>query len=206
MKLATEDSIPNFKPEVTIKPRRHRPWSEKIHEAIKVCRLRWWEWKQKGASRDPMDPDFIRMRKANRSIRQKQKREAARRRDQQIESIMAAENDTKTFFELVKSQRKTSREQTDKLTVDGQVYESGEEICQAWASHFQKLALPLENENFDSEYKKLVDMDIDSITAICEAESNKIDPVTEDEVRKALSKLKNNKAVDTMGLCIAPQE
>ena len=154
LKLATEDSIPNFKPEVTIKPRRHRPWSEKIHEAIKVCRLRWWEWKQKGASRDPMDPDFIRMRKANRSIRQKQKREAARRRDQQIESIMAAENDTKTFFELVKSQRKTSREQTDKLTVDGQVYESGEEICQAWASHFQKLALPLENENFDSEYKK----------------------------------------------------
>ena len=44
-------------------------------------------------------------------------------------------------------------------------------------------------------------MDIDSITAICEAESNKIDPVTEDEVRKALSKLKNNKAADTMGLC-----
>ena len=54
--------------------------------------------------------------------------------------------------------------------------------------------------------KKLVDMDIDSITAICEAESNKIDPVKEDEVRKALSKLKNNKAADTMGLCIAPQE
>ena len=44
---------------------------------------------------------------------------------------MAAENDTKTFFKLVKSQRKTSREQTDKLTVEGQVYESGKEICQA---------------------------------------------------------------------------
>ena len=39
------------------------------------------------------------------------------------------------------------------------------------------------------------------IEAICEAESNKIDPVAEDEVRKALSKLKNNKAADTMGLC-----
>ena len=50
--------------------------------------------------------------------------------------------------------------------------------------------------------KKLVDMDIDSITAICEAESNKIDPVTGDEVRKALSKLKNNNAVDTMGLTV----
>ena len=102
----------------------------------------------------PTDSDFIRLRKANRSIRQDQRQETERRRDHQIESIMTAENDTKTFFKLVKSQRKASREQTDKLIVDGQTYESGEENCQAWTSHFQKLDLPLENENFDSEYKK----------------------------------------------------
>ena len=44
-------------------------------------------------------------------------------------------------------------------------------------------------------------MDIESITAICEAESKSIDPVTEQEVTKALQKLKNNKAADSMGLC-----
>ena len=91
---------------------------------------------------------------------------------------MSAENDPKTFFRLVKNQRKTARQQTDKLIVDKNSCETGEEICQAWASHFQKLALPLENKNFDSDYKKLVDMDIESITAICEAESDAIDPVT----------------------------
>ena len=57
------------------------------------------------------------------------------------------------------------------------------------------------NENFDNEYKLLVDMDIESITAICEAEIKNIDPVTEQEVIKALLKLKNNKAADSMGLC-----
>ena len=41
LKLATEDSIPNFKPEVRLKQPRHRPWSEKIHEANKTCRLTW---------------------------------------------------------------------------------------------------------------------------------------------------------------------
>ena len=91
----------------------------------------------------------------------------------------------------MRNQRKTTREQTDKLIVEGNTCETGEEICKAWASHFQKLALPLENENFDNEYKLLVDMDIESITAICEAESKNIDPVTEQEVTKALRKLKN---------------
>ena len=64
-----------------------------------------------------------------------------------------------------------------------------------------ELDLPLEREKFDNEYKQLVDMDVESITAICEAESKNIDLVTEQEVIKALGKLKNNKATNSMGLC-----
>ena len=110
-KLATEDSILNFKPEVRLKLQRYRPWSEKIHEAVKYYGLTWWEWKKAGASRNPTDPDFIKMRKANKNKRKEQRREAAKRRDLQIESIMDAENDPKTFFRLVRNQRKTTREQ-----------------------------------------------------------------------------------------------
>ena len=110
------------------------------------------------------------MRKANTFIRKEQRREAARRRDQRVMSIMSAENDPKTFFRLLKNQRKLARHQTDKLIVDGNSCETGEEICQARASHFQELVLPIEkNKNFDSDLKKLVDMDIECITAICEA-------------------------------------
>ena len=53
---------------------------------------------------------------------------------------------------------------------------------------------PLENEKFDSDYQK--PLDIESIKTICEAESDKIDPETEQEVQKTLNKLKNNKAAD----------
>ena len=69
LKLATEDSIPNFKPEVRLKLQRYRPWLEKIHEAVKYCRLTWWEWKKADASGNPTDPDFIKMRKANKNIK-----------------------------------------------------------------------------------------------------------------------------------------
>ena len=70
-----------------------------------------------------------------------------------------------------------------------------------WESHFQKLALPMENEKFDSEYKDLVDQDVECIESICEMEERHITPITEDEVHQALNRLKNNKAVDSVGLC-----
>ena len=85
--------------------------------------------------------------------------------------------------------------------MNGILCETPEEVCQGWTAHFQNLALPLQNEKFDSDYKRLVDMDIESISNICEGVSKHITPITEKEVQKALNKLKNNKAMDSMGLC-----
>ena len=109
------------------------------------------------------------MKEAKKCLGSEQRREAAKRRDEKVESIMNAENDSKTFFRLVKSQRKSSSNQTDSITVDGESCETSQEICQGWATHFQKLALPLQKENFDEEYKEFVDEDIESIQSIYEA-------------------------------------
>ena len=46
-----------------------------------------------------------------------------------------------------------------------------------------------------------MDQDVECIKSICEMEERHITPVTEDEVHKALNRLKNNKAVDSVGLC-----
>ncbi|MEW8547538.1 MAG: reverse transcriptase family protein [Candidatus Thiodiazotropha sp.] len=201
LKTATEVSIPKYKPELTLKKKRCRPWSGEIQEAVKKCRLVWWDWKKDGSPNDPQAISSQRMREAKKCLRREQRREMARRRDLKVESIMAAGNDSKTFFGLIKSQRKTVSTHTDSLMVDGIMCETPEEICQGWATHFQNLALPLQNDKFDSEYKCLVDMDIESIANICEMESRRIIPITEEEVHKAFNKLKNNKAMDSMGLC-----
>ena len=87
------------------------------------------------------------------------------------------------------------------ITVDGESFETTQEVCQGWVTHFQILALPLQKENFDKEYKELVDQDIESIQSICEAAERPVKPVTQEEVQKTLNKLKNNKAMDSMGLC-----
>ena len=112
LKVATMESIPNYKPETKLKQMKFRPWTEKIYTAAKQSKLKWWEWKKAGASRDPTAANYTRMREAKRCLRREQRREAARGRDQKIESIMIAENDPKTFFRLVKQQRKTAGSQS----------------------------------------------------------------------------------------------
>ena len=52
-------------------------------------------------------------------MRSEQRREAAKRSIEKIETIMNAEQNSKIFFRLVKSQRKSSSNQTDSITVDG---------------------------------------------------------------------------------------
>ena len=200
LRLATQQSIPNYKPEIKAKKKRQRPWTEQIHQAVKKCRLTWWEWKKVGSPKDAMDPYVCQMKAAKQCLRKEQRREAARIRTQKVENIMNAENNSKTFFKLIKDQRKSSNPQTETLIVENQSYETEEDICQGWAKHFQSLATPLQNEKFDSEHKKLVDRDVACIKSICETENKEITPLQVEEVRRAIGKLKNNKAADVMGL------
>ena len=200
LRLATQQSIPNFKPEIKAKKKRQRPWTEQIHQAVKKCRLNWWEWRKAGSPQDPADPYVHQMRESKRLLRKEQRRESAKLRTQKVERIMNAENDSKMFFKLIRDQRKSSNVQTETLIVEDQICETDQDICQGWARHFQSLATPLQNENFDPEHMELEDGDVASINSICEAVNQEITPIQTEEVRKALGKLKNNKAADVMGL------
>ena len=113
---------------------------------------------------------------------------------------MSSDGSSKTFFKLINRQRKSTNAQLQSLVVDGITCETDEEIRDGWATHFQKLATPLESERFDKEYKQMIDLDIEAITTGCFAEGRPISPIREKEVSTALKRLNNNKAVDVMGL------
>ena len=198
--LATKDSIPSYKAEVKLKMKKLRPWSEQIFEAVKRSRLAWWEWKKAGAPQDRSDPYVQGMREAKKALRKEQRREAASLRNQKVERNMNAENDTKTFFKLIKEQRKSSATQTESLIIGDKTCNTDHEICDGWAEHFQNLATPLQNDRFDSQYKEQVNDDIECIKSICQKEAKQIRAIQAEEVQKALRKLKNNKAADAMGL------
>ena len=92
------------------------------------------------------------------ALKKVQRQESASQRNEKVVEIMDAQNDSKTFHKLIKQQRKTSISQTQRLVVDGKTHETAEEICSGWCTPFQKLAIPLEKESFDEEYKAQVDL------------------------------------------------
>ena len=203
LRLAAEDSIPSYKSEVKVKKKWQRSWTEQIHKAVKNSRLAWWEWRKAGAPQNSSDPYVQQMKEAKKSLRKEQRREAARIRNQKVEYIIGTENNSKTFFKLIREQRKTLISQTETRTVGNKTCDTNQEICEGWAVHFQNLASPLQNENFDSQYKEQVDSDIECIKSVCETDSKQITPTKTDEVQRTLSKLKHNKAADSMGLTTA---
>ena len=113
---------------------------------------------------------------------------------------MNASDDSRVFYKLIGEQRKGSNTLLQTLVVNGKERESPDEIRTGWAEHFQELATPLSNPRFDEKYKQMVDADVEVIEQICKEDNIRMDPITEKEVKAALKRLNNNKAVDVMGL------
>ena len=199
LKQATSQSIPNYKSNLNLKKQR-RCWTQQMQDAMKNSRLMWWEWRKAGEPEDVGHPARKRMIEAKQTLRKVQRLESAKQRNTRVEEIMSSDGSSKTFFKLINRQRKSTNAQLQSLVVDSIACETDEEIRDGWATHFQKLATPLESERFDKEYKQMIDLDIEAITTGCLAEGRPISQIREKEVSTALKRLNNNKAVDVMGL------
>ena len=135
---------------------------------------------------------------AKKGLRKEQK--ASRLKREKAKEIMAAQNDSKVFYKLIRDQRKGSNPRLQTLTVSEVNRETPEEIRQGYATDFQILATPLENPSFDQKYKQMVDADVECIEFMCSEENSPIVSITEGEVCTAMKRLNNNKAADIMGL------
>ena len=143
------------------------------------------------------------MKSAKSRLRKAVRQNEANSRDAKLRKIMNSENtqnSTRSFHALVRMQRKSDSSKTRSLVVDGTKYESQEDICTGWRAHFHDLATPKDNPRFDYRYLNNVKTDVIHIEEICFRSSGPIDLVTKEEMRKALTKLKNKKATDSFGL------
>ena len=77
--------------------------------------------------------------------------------------------------------------------MDGKARETNHEIREGWATHFQRLATPMESDRFDSEYKEMIDLDVIVKAAMCETKGRPIPPVQMKEVNTAMKRLKTRR-------------
>ena len=101
-------------------------------------------------------------------------------------------NKDKLFYKLIARQRTGSSTHQMTLMIDGRLITDTEELSEAWAEYFSKLSTP-------NVYPRThIEEDVEDIQQIVK---NAVpDPVTIDEVTKAIAKLNRGKAADPLHL------
>ncbi|CAC5367833.1 unnamed protein product [Mytilus coruscus] len=97
-------------------------------------------------------------------------------------------------------QRKTPLTNTKILKLNEKTAEDGPNIMKIWQEHFQQLATPTLEENFDTEKLELVEIQNNIIESNEREKGQGIDHVNVKEVNKAVENLKAGKAPDEDGI------
>jgi len=80
--------------------------------------------------------------------------------------IDARSNDTALFYKIINQRTGRLTRFIDELQVDGSTYQTPEYILNGWSIHFGQLAKTSTAENFDNDYLKLMEQEMDVIMQI----------------------------------------
>ncbi|XP_071123630.1 uncharacterized protein [Mytilus edulis] len=198
---AGEAAISKYRRKIKIKSKGKAIWNEQIDKASKQSKNAYKVWRQHGAPQERSNELKIKMTAAKRILRKAQRQTYASQRESTAGKIMKASNaDTKLFYKLINMQRKTPLTNTKILKLNEKTAEDGPSIMNIWQEHFQQLATPTIEENFDTEKLELVEIQNNIIESIEREKGQGIDLVNVKEVNKAIEKLKAGKAPDEDGI------
>ncbi|CAG2249407.1 unnamed protein product [Mytilus edulis] len=106
------------------------------------------------------------MTAAKRILQKHKDKPMPRRENQQRENYESFKCRYKTFYKLINMQRKTPLTNTKILKLNEKTAEDGPSIMNIWQEHFQQLATPTIEENFDTEKLELVEIQNNIIESI----------------------------------------
>ena len=199
IKKATDRAVPLRKRGK--KGTRHKTWSPTIAKLIKVSKK--LHWKRKMAPTKKVQQALkIECKEAKKSLRREQRQHHASKRAHQYAKLMqASSEDDQLFFNIIRKHRRVHKTEGTELLVNGATVVNKEEVKEAWADHFESLATPANNVNFDEDFKKEIDEGMSTINSLLSNSPANISPISHEEVARAIGKLKRNKAADIEGLC-----
>ena len=109
------------------------------------------------------------------------------------------EQDRTLFHKLVKKQRQTNVGGAEHMMFDGQLVR-GEELPEAWATYFRKLATPVAYPEYDDEHFASVQLQNDLSKHLHTRLKTPPIVISSDQVQETVAKLKMGKAADLFGL------
>ena len=190
---ASNSSVP--KRTVNLKGPRWKA-SPKVKQSLKICKQLYSQWKL--ARKIPNHIDHSQLKSEKKLLRKQQRYEHAMDRKQLYEKLMTNPS-SKLFYQLIKRNR-TTTSSTQCLKVGDRECYSPEEQCKAFASYYEDLSAPKENE-YEDAYLNLCSVRQNVIEQYLKEENLNEIMFTVPEVETSIRILNSGKSPDEYGLC-----
>lgn len=173
--------------------------NDAIRNAITQKKRAFHNWKANGRTRDPNNLYMKAKKETTQLLRKECRLEIANRRIVERQRLIQVRStDKNMLFKLIRKQRGQLTRHIDSLTVDDTTY-SNNEILQGWRKHFLKLAEKSNSEQYNQEYIREIEKEVQYILELCESNLEH-QPISDEEFMTAIKSLNRNKAADTYGI------
>ncbi|CAG2214135.1 unnamed protein product [Mytilus edulis] len=143
--------------------------NEEIRKAISNKKVAFYNWKNNGSINDQHNYYLKQKKLTTYELRKQCRLEIALRRINERQKLIESKvSDTKTFFRMIRNQRGKMSKHIDELNVDGQIYNSDNQIINGWHIHFEELAKKSVNTKFDHKHLENVEKEVKVISDICQ--------------------------------------
>ena len=183
----------------TIKKRRRKSkqkWLKSFKPLAKAANLTYRALMRVKPEERKSSTEHQRHKAAKQKLRQAQRQAAAKQRqEKQTDIIQSCQNNSReNFYKLIRQARQAPKVST---TIDYQEHRKDNDQ-DSWASYFEGLATPKDDENFDNAYYK--ELEITHLLQYLNNNQGKHMSITTHEVSKYIASLKNRKAADIHGI------
>ena len=169
--------------------------SPKVRNLLLNCKDKYKKWVGSGKSDNILRKDNI---MAKRELRKQLRKEKIIDRRNFYGELMQNPT-TEKFYQLIRRNNGNKGQRTGSLIVNGEEIFSATEQRLAFSKYYEDLSIP-KDHGYDSAYLELCSVRHEMIAEICRENPSEPDPITVEEVTKAIHQLNNKKAADEFGL------
>ena len=183
-----------------IPPKRFIPhqkpgWDKHLKAAHNKSKLAHKQWIKAGRPRQSDHPARRQYKEAKSAFRACLRTRQREENEEFLEALYLHSGDSGKLFRQLRRARGQACDPTTFLTMGGCTYQ-GEDIPSAWASYFESLATP-SNQDYDESFRQLINAEYESLLDLS---VDDFTPLTEEEVDEAVQSLKLGKAAGPDGI------
>ena len=174
-------------------------WTQELTALSKEEKQARHHWIKEDRPRDSSNPLYISYKEAKCKFRARQRQAEQKYHIEQQAQLKDAYVDQKYFWYLVNKSKKPKYQKAPINPIkdnDGKILTEPNELLIEWETYLEQLASPLDDPEFDDNFKATIEEELNEMTLMSKLNDDKFlsEPISQDEVVTAIKTLKSGKA------------